>query len=48
MESLNIYLGGLIMSHGSKTGDYGAWMDFWKVKEAEMEQLELDFNEEDE
>jgi len=48
METLNIYLGGLIMSHGNKTGDYGAWTDFWKVKEAEMNQLELDFNGDDE
>ena len=48
METLNIYLGGLIMSHGNKTGNYGAWMDFWKSKEAEVLQLELDFNGDDE
>lgn len=44
LETISIYLGGLIMAHGAKTGSYGAWMDFWESKEAEMAQLELDFN----
>ena len=48
IETLNIYLGGLLMAHGSKSGDYSAWMTYWEEKQKDLIQLELDFDFDDE
>ena len=36
------------MAHGSKSGDYSAWMTYWEEKQKDLIQLELDFDFDDE
>jgi len=45
LETLNVYLGGLLVSLGHKNGDFSGWDQFWEGKQAKVKQLELDFNE---
>jgi|TARA_R110002074_G_scaffold376900_1_gene554130 hypothetical protein len=46
LETLNVYLGGLLVSLGHKNGDFSGWDSFWEGKNEKLVQLELDFNEE--